>query len=140
MHEYVLFSQIPAGRHNPVLQILAGVTASQPTPVLEQTLIYQVQKTSDAPNNSKKQAANRPATAQNQRPAFYKLVRDVSQGDTALWTQRVEELPAAGVKEMISRAVTEQVAGEKELEGFRQTKGAAFKYDPVLIAQVRLSN
>lgn len=40
MQEYLLYSQIPSAREKQVLSILAGVTATQPTPVSEQTLIY----------------------------------------------------------------------------------------------------
>lgn len=41
MYEYILHSQIPAAQHDLVLNILAGVTAMQPTPFYERNIIYQ---------------------------------------------------------------------------------------------------
>ena len=40
MHELLLFGQIPASRHDQVLNILAGVAAMQPVPVLEKHLVF----------------------------------------------------------------------------------------------------
>ena len=40
MHELLLFGQIPASRHDQVLNILAGVAAMHPVPVLEKHLVF----------------------------------------------------------------------------------------------------
>ena len=40
MHELLLFGQIPPSRHDQVLNILAGVAAMQPVPVLEKHLVF----------------------------------------------------------------------------------------------------
>lgn len=40
MHELLLFGQIPSSRHDQVLNILAGVAAMQPQPVLEKHLVF----------------------------------------------------------------------------------------------------
>lgn len=40
MHELLLFGQVPASRHNQVLNILAGIAAMQPQPILENHLIF----------------------------------------------------------------------------------------------------
>ena len=40
MHELLLFGAVPEEQHRHVLSVLAGVTAMQPMPLLEQHLIY----------------------------------------------------------------------------------------------------
>lgn len=40
MHELLLFGQVPAVRHNQVLNILAGIAAMQPQPILEKHLVF----------------------------------------------------------------------------------------------------
>lgn len=40
MHELLLFGQVPSSRHDQVLNILAGVAAMQPVPVLEKHLVF----------------------------------------------------------------------------------------------------
>ena len=40
MHELLLFGQVPALRHTQVLNILAGIAAMQPQPILEKHLIF----------------------------------------------------------------------------------------------------
>lgn len=40
MHELLLFGQIPASRHNQVLNIFAGIAAMQPQSVLEKHLVF----------------------------------------------------------------------------------------------------
>jgi len=40
MHELLLFGQVPASRHNQVLNVLAGIAAMQPQPILEKHLVY----------------------------------------------------------------------------------------------------
>ncbi|TKA82995.1 hypothetical protein B0A55_04660 [Friedmanniomyces simplex] len=124
MHEFALYSQIPATRHDQVLQILAGVTASQPTATLEQTLIYQQARLADT-GNSKKVPTGRQTAAQTQRLCYHKLVRDLKrpEGEKGLWTFRAEDVPLPGVQSMISRPAIEQIVGEAELERFRQGNG-----------------
>lgn len=40
MHELLLFGQVPASRHTQVLNVLAGIAAMQPQPVLEKHLVF----------------------------------------------------------------------------------------------------
>ena len=40
MHELLLFGQVPSSRHDQVLNILAGVAAMQPVPVVEKHLVF----------------------------------------------------------------------------------------------------
>lgn len=44
MHELLLFGQISSSRHDQVLNILAGVAAMQPVPILEKHLIFRPNK------------------------------------------------------------------------------------------------
>ena len=45
MHELLLFGQVPESRHNQVLNVLAGVAAMQPQPILEKHLIFKPNRT-----------------------------------------------------------------------------------------------
>ncbi|KAK3071340.1 hypothetical protein LTR53_008808 [Teratosphaeriaceae sp. CCFEE 6253] len=128
MHEFALYSQIPVTRHDQVLQILAGVTASQPTETFEQTLIYQQTRLADT-GGSKKAPPVRPAASQAQRPCYHKLVRDLKrpEGENGPWMFRAEDVPLPGHQGLISRPVTEQVLSGGGLEGFRQGSGS-YKY------------
>ena len=40
MHELLLFAQIPAAQQRHVLQILSGIAAAQPSPLLEHHLVF----------------------------------------------------------------------------------------------------
>jgi hypothetical protein len=40
MHELLLFAQVPPSRHNYVLNVLTGLAAMQPQPILEKHLIF----------------------------------------------------------------------------------------------------
>lgn len=40
MHELLLFGQVPASRYDQVLNILAGIAAMQPQPILEKHLVF----------------------------------------------------------------------------------------------------
>ncbi|KAK0260903.1 hypothetical protein B0A54_01286 [Friedmanniomyces endolithicus] len=124
MHEFSLYSQIPATRHGQVLQILAGVTASQPTSTLEQTLIYQQARLTET-GTSKKASAGRQNAVPASRLSYHKLVRDLkgSDGEKGPWTFRAEDVPLPGMPNFVSRATTEHVLGEAELENFRQGNG-----------------
>ncbi|KAK5746467.1 hypothetical protein LTR17_000847 [Elasticomyces elasticus] len=120
MHELALYSQIPTTRHTQVLQILSGVTASQPTETLEQTLIYQQLRLPDS--GTSKKAANRGTTAQPLRLTYHKLVRNLKEpsGDKTPWTFRSEDVPSPGVQNLIMRSVIETFITEADLERFRQ--------------------
>lgn len=70
MHEYILHSQIPKAREQQVVNILAGVTASQPVPVCEQTLVFAQLKLQEAAVSRKVRIINPEANIQaNDRPA-----------------------------------------------------------------------
>ena len=56
MHEFLLYSQVPAARHVQVLQILAGITAAQPIKFSEQHVVYQQLKATQTASTKKTQA------------------------------------------------------------------------------------
>ncbi|RMY77964.1 hypothetical protein D0863_00969 [Hortaea werneckii] len=122
MQELLLYSQIPATRHDQVRHILAGVTASPPTQITEQHLVYQQIRMPER-NTSKKNAQPQQQNVQQQRPTYHKLIREVdlkTGQPTGPWQFRAEEIPQAGVSIAVSRAVDERVLAEGELENFRE--------------------
>lgn len=44
MHELLLFGQIPSSQHDQLLNILAGVAAMQPVPILEKHMVFRPNK------------------------------------------------------------------------------------------------
>ncbi|KAK5107902.1 hypothetical protein LTR62_000562 [Meristemomyces frigidus] len=124
MQEFLLFSQIPHSRHDQVLQILAGVTASRATPTKQQTLIYSYPP---KPTNTSKKAATNKQT-QPSAPMHVKLVRDLQHGDKQPWTLRTEDVPQPGITNTISRTVSERLLSDTELETFRQGAASQIRY------------
>lgn len=121
MHEFILYSQVPGSRYSQVLNILAGVTASQPVNVSEQTLVYQQLKVTEPTGPRKGQTNKGPQT---QRLSNHKLVRDLGSGDeVSSWRLRVEEVPEAGVKLVTSRSVLERDSTGADLERFWPNSG-----------------
>lgn len=111
MQEFALYSQIHATRYNQILQILAGVTASKPTKVCEQDLVYQQLKLAPTPSR-------KGHDTQAQRLSHHHLIRDV-EGSDKPWRLRVEEVPEAGVKGVIFQSVSERLPIQTELDRFR---------------------
>ena len=121
MQEFLLYTQIPAQRHEQVLHILAGVTGSQPTRIVEQHLIYQQLKTFGVAA-SKKTAGQQ--YQQPQRLSYHQLVRDISarngnESSVGLCKLVMEDLPEPGVKNVISRMASEKALVESDMERFR---------------------
>jgi mediator of RNA polymerase II transcription subunit 18 len=104
-----LYSQISALRHDQVLQILAGITASQPSPLYEQYLVFEQLK---LPAASKKNHGT-----SNLRRSYQQLVRDVV--DNASWKHRITDVPEPGLKQIISQSVSENSLDVTELDKFR---------------------
>lgn len=118
MHEFILYSQIPVARHAQVLQILAGVTAAQPTKFAEQQIVYQQIKSTEPTASKKGQTAQTNRVVQL---SYFKLARDcIAPENPSPWKVRKEEQPVAGLKDVISRSVAVHVATEAELERFKQ--------------------
>jgi mediator of RNA polymerase II transcription subunit 18 len=109
MHELLLFSQISPARHNQVLNILAGVTGSQPLAYQDQTVLFAQLRAPEIKLNSKKKPA--PGTPQPQK-WIHKLSRSVQiTSDTpqsaGQWRERVEQTPDPSVKDHTAREVLE---------------------------------
>ena len=89
MHELLLFGQIPASRHDQVLNILAGIAAMQPVPVLEKHLVFK-------PNRLP--ASTRPkqvGAAQDIQKAQMQALQAQTQGDL-FYMQMVVDVSGAG--------------------------------------------
>jgi mediator of RNA polymerase II transcription subunit 18 len=109
MHELLLFSQISPARHNQVLNILAGVTGSQPFAYQDQTALFAQLRIPETNISSKKKPA--PGTPQPQK-WVHKLSRPVqitsdSPDSTGQWRQRIEQTPDPSVKDHTAREVVE---------------------------------
>ena len=125
MHELLLYGQVPAGRHDQVLKILAGVAAMQPRRIIERRVIYKPQREPEEPGSNLRrggtQAVAVKQTKQTAAPALYytKLVQklseddfgtedglphedgkslsaDVEDGDEPIWSTLFEDMPDTG--------------------------------------------
>lgn len=86
MHELSLFGQVPASRHNQVLQVLAGIAAMQPQQVVERHFVYKpiriAAQRAQVGGSQAVQSQKINAQAQTSKEVFYmQLVRDISGGD-----------------------------------------------------------
>jgi mediator of RNA polymerase II transcription subunit 18 len=113
MHELLLFSQISPARHTQVLNILAGVTGSQPFAYQDQCALFAQLRLPEINLSFKKKPA--PGTPQPQK-WMHKLTRPVqittnpSDSDESLpgqWRLRVEQTPDPSVKDHTAREVIE---------------------------------
>ncbi|KAF1991291.1 hypothetical protein K402DRAFT_323070 [Aulographum hederae CBS 113979] len=135
MHELLLYGQVPAFRQTQVLQILTGLTAMQPHPVLERHIIY---KPTAPKGNSKSVGGSQTIADPKKRSQqssvnmdiFYaQLVQDLEESDFGAvegegeggdkmdgstggeskkekpWKFEFQGTPLAGAKEVLSRFV-----------------------------------
>lgn len=119
MHELLLFSQISPARHTQVLNILAGVTGSQPFAYQDQTALFAQLRAPELNLNAKKKPA--PGTPQPQK-WVRKLSRPVqittdTPESAGQWRERVEQTPDPSVKDHTAREVSENEV--QDLEPFR---------------------
>lgn len=124
--EFVLFSPVAVQRHDQILNILAGVTAMQPRPICEQHLVYaQLRQASETTTTKKTISGKSAAQASVTKQLTHRhLIRHLSftcdsQDGAGSWMLRVEGLPEAGSKAVISRAIVDSVTTDAELEKFR---------------------
>jgi mediator of RNA polymerase II transcription subunit 18 len=121
MHELLLYGQVPSGRHDQVLKILAGVAAMQPLRVLQRCIIYKPQRQPEEPGiNVRRGGTQNIAIKQQAKPAaaaaalyYTKLIQklaeddfgaaegkslsaDVEDGDEPKWSMRWEDIPDTG--------------------------------------------
>tara|TARA_R110002003_G_scaffold52_24_gene4583 strand:- start:17272 stop:17739 length:468 start_codon:yes stop_codon:yes gene_type:complete len=87
MHELLLYGQVPAGRHEQVLKILAGLAAMQPRRILQRCILYKPQREPEEPGlNIRRGGTQNVAVKQAKQtaaPALYytKLVQKLSEDD-----------------------------------------------------------
>lgn len=88
MHELLLYGQVPAGRHEQVLKILAGVAATQPRRIIERRILYKPLREPEEPgaNLGRRGGTQTVAvkqTKQTAAPVLYytKLVQKLSEDD-----------------------------------------------------------
>ncbi|KAH7389294.1 mediator complex, subunit Med18 [Phaeosphaeria sp. MPI-PUGE-AT-0046c] len=121
MHELLLYGQVPSGRHDQVLKILAGVAAMQPTRILQRCIVYKPVREPEEPGlNVRRGGTQNIAVKQQAKPAtaaaalyYTKLVQkltdedfgkkdantlsaDVKDGDDSKWSMRWEDIPDTG--------------------------------------------
>jgi mediator of RNA polymerase II transcription subunit 18 len=109
MHEILLYSQIAPTRHNQVLNVLAGVTGSQPFVYQDQTALFAQLRLPEITVSSKKKPA--PGTPRPER-WVHKLTRPVQvttdpPESVGSWRVRVDQIPDPSVKDHTAREVTE---------------------------------
>ena len=109
MHEILLFSQIAPTRHNQVLNVLAGVTGSQPFAYQDQTALFAQLRLPETTVSSKKKPA--PGAPRPER-WVHKLTRPVQvtadpSESVGSWRVRVDQIPDPSIKYHTAREVTE---------------------------------
>jgi mediator of RNA polymerase II transcription subunit 18 len=109
MHEILLYSQIAPTRHNQVLNVLAGVTGSQPFAYQDQTALFAQLRLPETTVSSKKKPA--PGTPRPEK-WVHKLTRPVQvtsdpPESVGSWRVRVDQIPDPSVKDHTAREVIE---------------------------------
>lgn len=125
MHEYSLHAQVSVARGRQVLNILAGVTASPPVPVVEENVVLAERKPAEQPlskrvstwpyfASNKANFSSQPKQQQQpQHQSYCRLIRNVvTQHDGSLdygpWQLRTEATPDPGVPNFTSRRVDQE--------------------------------
>lgn len=132
MYELLLCGQVPAGRHDQVLKIVAGVAAMQPRRILQRCAIYRPQREPEEPGSNIRRGGTQNVaqkqTKQTAAPALYytKLIQrlteedfgtedNLEQGTEALlsvepkegedskWSIRFEDIPDTGDRKVSMR-------------------------------------
>jgi mediator of RNA polymerase II transcription subunit 18 len=120
MHELLLYGQVPSGRHDQVLKILAGVAAMQPLRVLQRCIVYKPLREPEEPGLNVRRGGTQNIAVKQAKPAaaaaalyYTKLVQklgeedfgagegtplsaDVKDGDEPKWSMRWEDIPDTG--------------------------------------------
>ncbi|GAM87229.1 hypothetical protein ANO11243_052510 [Dothideomycetidae sp. 11243] len=122
MHSLALYAQIPSSRHAQVLNILAGLTGTQPRETHVHTLIFApLRTTSDTNVISKKTSA---ASQQNQQLSYIQLDSELSRtdfghstSDEGDFTVTTQDTPEPETRNLVLRHVS--------VEGTRLTRAEA---------------
>lgn len=120
MHEISLFGQISLGRHEQVLNILAGLAAMQPRPFYEKHTLYMPKKT--AQSDAQVQKVNK--KPQNIQPTYTHLIETFKSADHGKTLSprghkvRYVETPEPETKAFILRRVEESDVTADELQRY----------------------
>jgi mediator of RNA polymerase II transcription subunit 18 len=126
MHELLLYGQVPAGRHDQVLKILAGVAAVQPHRILQRCILYRPQREPEEPGSNMRRGGTQNVAVKQTKPTpaaaslyYTRLVQklseddfgtadglplanakalsaDVKDGEDASWSMMWEDIPDTG--------------------------------------------
>ena len=126
MHEILLYSQIAPARHNQVLNVLAGVTGSQPFAYQDQTALFAQLRLPEITVSSKKKPV---PGAPRPEKWVHKLTRPVQVTTDApesvgSWRVRVDQLPDPSVKDHTAREVTESEV--RDVKAFQDPQSYRF--------------
>lgn len=125
MYELLLYGQVPVGRHDQVLKILAGLAAMQPRQIIQRCVVYKPQREPEEPGSNLRRGGTQNVAVKQQKPTaaaalyYTKLVQklsendfpaegagaqqngaalsaDVKDGDESKWVMRWEDIPDTG--------------------------------------------
>lgn len=120
MHEISLFGQISLGRHEQVLNILAGLAAMQPRPFYEKHTLYMPKKTAQ-PDAQVQKVNKKP---QNVQPTYTHVIETFSSADYGKTLSprgrkvRYVETPEPETKAFILRRVDESDVTANDLQKY----------------------
>lgn len=118
MHELLLYGQVPATRHEQVLEILTGIAAMQPRTLLERQFVYRPTRPAED-NKPNKKYPNKPVKPQ--ALIHHQLIEELGQGDFGKerplsdfqgteprsWTLKSQETPEPETKTLVLRLTSE---------------------------------
>lgn len=147
MHELLLFGQIPAARHEQLLNILAGLSAMQPQRVLERHVLFRPSTIPTATGPARGGSQGVAAQKQSQQAAsrnantdvFYvNLVKavgeeefgksmDVEGGErVGIWKLRLQETPVPGKRATIMRFANETPITSGDAQAYVENLGYSY--------------
>ncbi|QIW96934.1 hypothetical protein AMS68_002452 [Peltaster fructicola] len=109
MHQFMLFGNVPLERHNQVMSIIAGVSATQPTPYAEQHALFEPQHTAAVTDSNVIGTKRKPQLNANQQRYVNDVNRDMdyeTYAPTTNWKLTIKEEPEAGSPNLISQPYT----------------------------------
>ncbi|KAF2100577.1 hypothetical protein NA57DRAFT_74181 [Rhizodiscina lignyota] len=154
MHEVLLFGQVPWGRHEQVLKILAGLCAMQPQRVIERHAVY---KPSQAPTQQRgvqvggsqtiqqQQRPNRDRPVQSTELFYVQAIQSLEESDLGdkipngsetngttnvmkkqSWAMQFQDVPQPGKRAVILRQTTKSKIVDGDAHEFMVTQGNTF--------------
>ncbi|KAF2150565.1 hypothetical protein K461DRAFT_269997 [Myriangium duriaei CBS 260.36] len=112
MHSLSLYAQIPSSRHTQALNILAGISGTQPRETYSHTLIYAPLRAATDPNVISKKS-NAAGQQQQQQLSYVQLESEVTQADFGSnsgtvhdFTITTQDTPEPETRNLVLRRVT----------------------------------